>query len=115
MVPALKSAQVDLLNDQIVLRPGTTKNDQARILPIYGDMKRWLEMLLLEHNENYPDCPWVFQRDGKPIRTFRKTWAEACERAGRPTLRFHDLRRSAVRNMVRAEMRSQTSHADIRA
>ncbi|PYT23446.1 MAG: hypothetical protein DMG57_31940 [Acidobacteria bacterium] len=94
--------QVDLLNDQIVLRPGTTKNDEGRILPIYGEMKPWLEMLRHERDQYYPECPWVFHRNGEPIKDFRKGWAEACRRAGLVGLRFHDLRRSAVRSMVRA-------------
>jgi integrase len=43
----------------------------------------------------------VFTRAGRPIKTFRKTWATACENAGYPGRLLHDLRRSAVRNMVR--------------
>jgi hypothetical protein len=29
-------------------------------------------------------CPWVFHRDGKPIRSFYKAWARACYYAGLP-------------------------------
>ena len=48
------------------------------------------------------DCPLIFHRDAEPIREFRKAWASALKRASLRGLRFHDLRRSAVRNMVRA-------------
>jgi hypothetical protein len=37
--------------------------------------------------------------DGRPIGDFRKAWATACATAGMPGLPFHDLRRSAVRNL----------------
>jgi integrase len=40
--------------------------------------------------------------DGKPIGDFGKRWDKACETANAPGLLFHDLRRSGVRNMVRA-------------
>ncbi|MEN6532905.1 MAG: hypothetical protein ABFD89_04540, partial [Bryobacteraceae bacterium] len=61
--------------------------------------------------EKYPDCPRVFFRDGKPIKQFKNGWASACQRAGlwtgdaktgRPSVLFHDLRRTGVRNLLRA-------------
>jgi len=53
-------------------------------------------------------CPWVFCRQGRQIKDFRGSWAEASKRAvlvdlkGSPTRLFHDFRRTAVRNMIRA-------------
>jgi hypothetical protein len=47
-------------------------------------------------------CPWVFNRAGKPIKEFRRTWKSACNAAGVPGRIPHDFRRTAVRNLVRA-------------
>ena len=47
-------------------------------------------------------CPWVFNRDGKPIRSFKAAWEVACRAAGCPGLIPHDLRRTAVQNFERA-------------
>jgi integrase len=50
----------------------------------------------------------VFHREskgqaGQPIKAFDKAWANALKAAGLPRERlFHDLRRSAVRNLIRA-------------
>ena len=43
----------------------------------------------------------LFTRDGVPVRDFRHAWADVTEEAGVPDLLFHDLRRTAVRNMIR--------------
>ena len=46
--------------------------------------------------------PWVFHRKGKRIKSFRRSWATACKKAGVPGRIPHDFRRTAVRNLVRA-------------
>jgi hypothetical protein len=47
-------------------------------------------------------CAYVFHRNGKPIRDFRKSWDQASTTAGCPERLLHDFRRAAVRNLVRA-------------
>ena len=47
-------------------------------------------------------CALVFHRVGQPIQEFRGAWKNACKAAAVPDLKFHDLRRTAVRNMRRA-------------
>ena len=98
----LKWSQVDVSAGRITLAPGTTKNKQARTLPIYGELKQWVNKLKKERDTNWPKSQFVFSRQGEPIRNFRKSWAAACQRAGVSGQLFHDLRRTAVRNMVRA-------------
>jgi integrase len=68
-----------------------------------------LEMQRAVRDASYPNCDFVFQIDGRRIGDFRKAWATACKRAGLTGLHFHDLRRSAVRNMVNAGIAEKTA------
>jgi integrase len=95
----LRWEQVDFESAQIRLTKAQTKGKRARTLPIYGDMEAWLKSQFAKHA---PDCPWVFYYHGRPVGAQLAGWREACAAIGVPDLLFHDLRRSAVRNMKRA-------------
>ena len=56
----------------------------------------------MEKGGNVRVTALVFHRDGKPVGDFKKSWGTACRAAGVPDRLFHDLRRTAARNMVRA-------------
>src|SRR5207302_3200827 len=94
----LRWENVSLFDAQVRLDPGSTKNDEPRTIPLVGEL---LEVLKIQR-QKYPASEFVFTRDGKPIGSFRKAWASACDRAGLAGLLFHDLRRTGVRNLVRA-------------
>jgi integrase len=96
---AWQSEQLDFEQGFVTLNADETKSGHARVVPILaGDMRDWLEWARNQSN----GCPWVFTNSGEPIRDFRWAWTEACKAAGVPDLKFHDLRRTAVRNMRRA-------------
>jgi integrase len=94
--------QVDFAANEIKLAKRQTKAKAARTLPIYGDMREWLLIQKAERDQDWPECPLVFHYLGRPIGSHIKGWSNACTAAGLPGLHFHDLRRSAVRNMERA-------------
>lgn len=98
-IRSLRWYHVDLTAGCVRLDPGTTKNDQGRIVYLTAEMRETLTTLWQARRL---DCPWVFHRGGKPVGDFRKAWADACAEAKTPGRLFHDFRRTAVRNMVRA-------------
>jgi integrase len=95
----LQWGQVDLINRTATLEVGTTKNGQGRILFLNNELH---PLLVLQRQATPPGCPWVFHRDGERIKDFRGGWAKACGQAKLGERLFHDFRRTAIRNMVRA-------------
>ncbi|MGH7821230.1 MAG: tyrosine-type recombinase/integrase [Candidatus Binatia bacterium] len=99
---------VDRTN-RLLMVPGTiTKNRKPHTIPLEGHLwelveRRWQRREVRRKNRPVYLSPLVFHRgDGKALGDIRKTWARACAAAGVPGLLFHDLRRSGVRNMIRA-------------
>lgn len=97
-VLGLRVKQVDLAAGTIRLEQGTTKNNEGRTVKMTGDVYTLISACVIgKQAEEH-----VFTRDdGKPVLDFRKAWDNACERAGVPSLMFHDLRRTGARNLRR--------------
>ena len=102
-IASLRWEHVD--GDCIRLRAEDAKGRKPRLIPFEGELadliKRRRAARELEIDGVAMIAELIFHRDGEPIREFRKSWATACKKAGVHRL-FHDLRRSACRNMVNA-------------
>ena len=57
------------------------------------------------------DCELIFHQDGKSLPKFYKLWKAACEKAGVTGRIVYDLRRTAVRNLVRAGVSEKVAMA----
>lgn len=94
----LRVVQIDLLNRTIRLNAGETKSGEGRIVKLTQDVYTLLQACVMGKKAD----DYVFTRaDGAQILDFRERWAKLTSSSGCPGLLFHDLRRSAVRNMVR--------------
>ena len=92
----IKCEQVDLGSSCIWMEgKKANRKPEPVAVPIYGDMRLYIEMQ--PHTSEY-----LFARGSVPIKDFRMSWNVACPAAGVPCLLFHDLRRTAVRNLRRA-------------
>ncbi|MEK7750334.1 MAG: site-specific integrase [Acidobacteriota bacterium] len=110
---SLQWRQVDLLERIVRLEAGTTKNDEPRVIPLAPELYEMLAAQRVIRGQDCPACPWVFFHDGEPITPgeLRGAWESACreaglwngdEETGKPAKLFHDLRRTGVRNLIRA-------------
>jgi integrase len=89
-----------------------TKNRTGRALGLGGGVRAIIERRLRERRL---DCPLIFHREckgraGQPVTDFWDVWRGALKAAGLPEGRlFHDLRRSAVRTLIRAGVDESTA------
>jgi integrase len=80
---------VNLNAASIMLQEGETKNDEARVLPLVPKLVTMLQAVTKREGKVFPS-KWAMQHQ----------WHKACKAAGIAGLLIHDLRRSAVRNMM---------------
>lgn len=96
----------DVDSDVIRLRAENSKNGEARTVTLEGELGEIVQRRRAARHVKTENgamlAAMVFHHGGEPIGDFRKAWATACKMANVQGKLFHDLRRTAVRNMVRA-------------
>ena len=106
---------VDIVGRCVRLAIENSKNGAARVLPLDDALWAIIERRMAKRRS---DCPYVFHRNGRPIKDFRDTWQTACIKTGlghkeevtgngKMWLKYvgtipHDLRRCGVRNLRRS-------------
>jgi integrase len=108
-VLTLEQRQLDLEAGTLRLEPGSTKNDDGRVVYLTPELKALLvaqvERVRALERETGQIIPYLFPHLGGPhqrkrMEDFKKAWKTACKKAGCPGMLRHDFRRTAVRNMV---------------
>ncbi len=95
----LEWRDVDREAGVIRLRPELSKNNEGRVLVLSAPLKALIER---RWHVRALGCPLVFHVNARAVGDWRKTWKRACQAAGLPGKLFHDLRRTVVRNLIRA-------------
>lgn len=103
-IEGLTWSQVDLANGIVRLEVGETKNDEGRTVYLDEELRSVFERQAEERKQRAKIIPWVFTNEAGdgPVKDFRGSWEKACTKAEIGKRLFHDFRRTAVRNMVRA-------------
>ena len=106
----LRFDQVDLREGEVRLEPEDTKTGEPRLIVLNDEMFSVLMLQKRNRDLKFPECSYVFYTDkGNRIKDFRKAWDKACKQAGLEGRIFHDFRRTAIRNMVRAGVPQHTA------
>jgi len=76
--------KVDLVRGRITLSAGSTKNKDARIIPLAGELLEVIQNQAETVNRQYPGCPYVFPYRGQRMRDTRDAWERALKACGFP-------------------------------
>ena len=98
-IKSLTWADFDRETWTLRLHAKDAKTSHGRALVIEGPLRDVIEKRL---SARRLDCPFIFHRNGKRVGEFRKRWKRACQEAGVHGRIPYDLRRTSVRNMIRA-------------
>jgi integrase len=107
----------EVSGDVIRLRAENSKNRESRIVTFESGE---LAELMARRQAARGDSQYIFHcghkdkqdtliAQGEPIGDFRKSWASACRLSGVSGRLFHDLRRTAVREMLRSGVHESTA------
>jgi integrase len=96
-----------------IIRLSTSKNGHGRILPMIGELTEIIDRAWRNRPFGEAISEWVFHRAGKRVwkQRFWEIWNAARNQAGLPGRLFHDLRRTAARDMIAAGCDYQTAMA----
>jgi site-specific recombinase XerD len=91
------------IDDPPHIRIYKSKNNDGRVLPLLDEHDQPTELYHVIQRrlaDRRPECPFIFHYEGRKLNrsTFNKHWRAACKESG-VTRYFHDLRRTANRNM----------------
>lgn len=101
---SLEWSDVDREHGEIRLRPERSKNGHGRIVPLVDDLADLIERQYESRRVGDRIVNRVFHRHGEPIRDIRRAWRSAVKAAGLTGKLFHDLRRTAARNLIRSNV-----------
>ena len=109
---SLQWSKVDTDDWVIWLSRRDEKTKRARTLALVGELREIIERRLAKR---LPHCLYVFHRNGKPVKSFRRAFESAALKVGLGQIvkdekgkehyvgvTPHDMRRSGVRNFTKA-------------
>ena len=103
-ISGLTWSQVDRQQGTVRLEVGETKNDEGRTVYMDDELQEFFDKQWESRKQKGNLLPYVFLNKAgtDKVKRFDKAWKTTCQDAKIGMRLFHDLRRTAVRNMIRS-------------